>query len=104
MLAIDTLDVTIGSVLKGKRMYDRKQLDEPTSSAVHFYHFSDEAENHLHQGLHQQIPQSSLRRGEGSSGGLDKGTQSVLLFLCLMDTLLVIKHTVPNATLISQVL
>ena len=56
-------------------MYDRKQLDEPISSAVHFYHFSDEAENHLHQGLHQQIPQSSLRRGEGSSGGLDKGTR-----------------------------
>ena len=92
-------------------MYDRKHLDEPASSAVNFYHFSDEAafaataeQDHLHQGLHQQIPQSSLRRGEGSSGGLDKGMQSVMLFLCLMDTLLVIKHTVPNTTLISQVL
>ena len=32
----------------GKRMYDRKQLDEPISSAVHFYNFSEEAEDHLH--------------------------------------------------------
>ena len=34
-------------------------------------------QDHLHQGLHQQIPQSPLRqsRGEGSSGGLDSGTR-----------------------------
>ena len=85
-------------------MYDRKQLDIQISSAVHFLHSSDEAEDHLHEGLPQQIPQSSLRRREGSSGGLDKGTQSVLLFLCLMHTLLVIKHTVTNIMFISQVL
>ena len=62
-------------------------------------------QDHLHQGLHKQIPQSPLRqsRGEGSSGGLDKGTRWAVspVVLCLMDTLLIIKHAMPNVTLIS---
>ena len=63
-------------------------------------------QEHLHQGLHQQIPQSPLRqsRGEGSSGGLDSGTRWAVrhVVLCLMDTPLIIKHAKPNVTLISQ--
>ena len=43
-------------------------------------------------------------RGEGSSGGLDRGTRWAVspVVLCLMDMPIIIKHAMPNVTLISQ--
>ena len=49
-------------------------------------------------------PPSVEARGAVEAWTKEHDGQSVLLFLCLMDTLLVIKHAMPNATLISQVL
>ena len=50
------------------------------------------------------LPPFRLSRGEGSSGGLDRGTQWAVspVVLCLMDMPIIIKHAMPNVTLISQ--
>ena len=69
----NSVDNASGAVSQGTQVLQALRVGRPQAGEFRWSFEQD----HLHQGLHKQIPQSPLRqsRGEGSSGGLDSGTR-----------------------------